>query len=139
MNEAQPAKFALIDYAFSEFSFKTPKGEEDAALIVDFAPSGLYYPKTGLFELTIGIDCIAEGEAEAHIHASITADFHITDNENTVPDFFYRNSMAIIFPYIRAFISTLTLQANDGVVMLPTLNLTNQESKLRDNTTIIAD
>lgn len=139
MNEAQPAKFALIDYAFSEFSFRTPKGNEDASLTVNFDPSGVYYPKTGLFELTIGIDCISEGETDSHIHASITADFHISDNESGVPDFFYRNSMAIVFPYIRAFISTLTLQANDGVVMLPTLNLTNQEPKLRDNTTIITD
>ena len=47
---------------------------------------------------------------------------------------FYKNSLAIIFPYIRAFISTLTLQSNAGLIILPTLNLTHLEKPFRENT-----
>lgn len=51
-----------------------------------------------------------------------------------IPDFFYANSIAIIFPYIRAFVSTLTLQANIPPIVLPTLNLSQLRTILRDNT-----
>lgn len=29
-----------------------------------------------------------------------------------IPDYFYANSIAILFPYVRAFVSTVSLQAN---------------------------
>ena len=54
---------------------------------------------------------------------------------NDIPGFFYPNSIAILFPYIRAFVSTLTLQANVTPIVLPTLNLTNLQEKLKKNTT----
>ena len=53
-----------------------------------------------------------------------------------IPDFFYANSIAIIFPYIRAFISTLTLQANFVPIVLPTLNLTPLRQQLKSNTSV---
>ncbi|WP_415711111.1 protein-export chaperone SecB, partial [Aquirufa beregesia] len=58
--------------------------------------------------------------------------------ENTtfeqIPDFFYNNSMAILFPYLRAFISLVTLQINIPPLILPTLNLSSLEADLRKNT-----
>lgn len=42
--------------------------------------------------------------------------------------------MAILFPYIRAFVSTVTLQANVMPILLPTVNLSSLESRLRENT-----
>ena len=51
-----------------------------------------------------------------------------------IPGFFYPNSLAIIFPYVRAFVSTITLQANVHPVMLPTLNLIGLTEELRSNT-----
>lgn len=52
-----------------------------------------------------------------------------------MPSYFYRNSIAIVFPYIRAFISTVTLQANIPPIILPTMNLTSLEIPLKQNTT----
>jgi hypothetical protein len=51
-----------------------------------------------------------------------------------IPSFFYPNSIAIIFPYIRAFISTLSLQANTNPIILPTMNLTSLQEDLKTNT-----
>ena len=53
-----------------------------------------------------------------------------------IPDFFYPNSLAIIFPYIRAFVSTLTLQANVRPIVLPTVNLMGLTDMLRKETTV---
>ena len=48
---------------------------------------------------------------------------------------FISNSIAILFPYVRAFVSTLTLQANIKPILLPTLNLSSLQDILRENTT----
>jgi len=52
-----------------------------------------------------------------------------------IPDFFYKNSIAILFPYVRAYISLVTTQANVPGIILPTHNLSSLEEKLRNNTT----
>lgn len=51
-----------------------------------------------------------------------------------IPTFFYPNSLAILFPYVRAFVSTLSLQANVRPVMLPTINLMGLTDRLRAQT-----
>ena len=53
-----------------------------------------------------------------------------------IPEFFYRNSIAILFPYVRAYLSLVTTQANVPGIILPTLNLSNLETELKSNTVI---
>ena len=47
--------------------------------------------------------------------------------------FFTMNAPAIIFPYIRGYISMLTSLSGCGNVLLPTLNLTSLGEKLAQN------
>ena len=54
-----------------------------------------------------------------------------------IPSYFYRNAIAIVFPYIRAFISTLTLQANTRLLKLGLMNLSALEKPLKENTVVI--
>lgn len=56
---------------------------------------------------------------------------------NEIPDYFYANSLAIIFPYIRAFVSTITLQSNMHPIVLPTVNLMGLSEKLKRNTDVV--
>lgn len=52
-------------------------------------------------------------------------DEEITDNESDFKNnpFFNQNAPAIAYPYIRAFISTLMLNAGYPALMLPSINL----------------
>ncbi|MGO3805987.1 MAG: protein-export chaperone SecB [Sphingobacterium sp.] len=50
-----------------------------------------------------------------------------------IPDFFYTNCIAILFPYLRSYISTVTVQSNIKPIILPTLNLTPLAKKLRES------
>ena len=97
MSTTSPAKFALVNYAFPEFSFKHLPGEHEQPLNVNFNPSGKFYPNSGKFELYLLIACFSEAGVEC-INTSLTTEFHISDSEGKVPDFFYVNSIAIIFP-----------------------------------------
>ena len=63
-----------------------------------------------------------------------TFSFENVEKVADIPPFFYRNAIAILFPYIRAFVSSLTAQANITPMILPTYNLGELEAPLRDKT-----
>lgn len=42
-----------------------------------------------------------------------------------IPEYFYANSIAILFPYIRVFVSTVTLQANIKPIVLQHITITS--------------
>ena len=73
------------------------------------------------------------------VEVSCIAQFSFMDRIKfeEIPDFFYPNSLAILFPYIRAFVSTLSLQANSSPMILPTMNLMGLTEELRDNTSVV--
>ena len=54
-----------------------------------------------------------------------------------IPPYFYSNSIAILFPYVRAFISNLSLQANFPPMILPTMNLSDLGEELKAHTQAI--
>lgn len=137
MSDDIKASFNLANYSFTEFSFQVPNKKE---LEISFIllPSGKFHSKNSIFELTFFISCKEGKELDDFLKTTLIANFKFENNPSltfeTIPPYFYNNSLAILFPYIRAFISTMTLQANVGVIILPTLNLTRLERKLRDST-----
>ena len=54
-----------------------------------------------------------------------------------IPDFFNANSIAIVYPFIRAFVSTITLQAGLRLLVLPILNLNSLSATLKEQTTVL--
>lgn len=50
-----------------------------------------------------------------------------------LPHYFAVNAPAILFPYIRAYISLLTSLSGVGTVLLPTLNLSSLSKELLNN------
>lgn len=71
----------------------------------------------------------------SHVRLFFTFEDNISKND--IPDYFYPNSFAIIFPYIRAFVSTISLQANVQPVVLPTINLMGLTDSLKNKTEVI--
>lgn len=51
-----------------------------------------------------------------------------------IDDFFFINAPALLFPYIRAYISTLTNLSGFEPINLPTLNMTKLGDDLKRNT-----
>ncbi|HRP37016.1 MAG: hypothetical protein BGO87_07435 [Flavobacteriia bacterium 40-80] len=137
MLEAQKA-------AFSFESFKVPKFSYDEGnhlgteLNVGFLPSGQYNSESGKFELTLKFvthDVGNENKVVFELTSISIFKFSPAVPFNEIPPFFYKNAIAIIFPYIRSFISTLTLQADTKLLKLGLMNLSNLEKPLIANTT----
>ena len=133
----QPSPFALQDYKIIEFSYKKP-ADENFQINLNFTPSGLYNTTTGIFKVKLVFTCNIEKEATEFIKGILEADFKFSEPTpyEQIPPYFYVNSIAIIFPYVRAFIGTLSLQSNVGIVVLPLLNLMALEKPLRDSTKV---
>jgi preprotein translocase subunit SecB len=130
-----PAAFSFDSYNISQFSYIEPK-EDQKNIFVDFLPTGMYSAKDGLFTMVfVFVASFGEETREKIIDISMKGFFRFEPNtaKEDIPEYFYQNSIAIIYPYIRAFVSTLTALAGAKPLILPTLNLSSLSENLKAN------
>ncbi|MCC6684952.1 MAG: protein-export chaperone SecB [Bacteroidia bacterium] len=135
MNEIKPAAFSFEKFEVINFSYSKASNSTNE-LKLELTPSGVYESLEGVFRLKFDFYAYSQDKETSEIKATIMAYFLFEDKPdfNELPPYFYNNSMALVFPYLRAFISTLTLQANVTPIILPVINLTGFESELKENT-----
>ncbi len=107
-------------------------------LNLQFYPEGLFDADTHQYHLHLSFRAINDNtDEDVVVQLESIALFQMEDTVTKVeeiPSYFYANSIAIVFPYLRAFVSTLTLQSNAKPMVLPTMNLSSLEEELRRNT-----
>lgn len=127
------AAFSLESFIFSkvELNFHPELSDE---LNLKFTPKGIYNQQEGTFLLTFVFEALTKTESEniPVVRVQCDSKFSFTDKPlfEELPVYFYRNSIAILFPYIRAFVTTVTTQANIRPIILPTMNLSSLEEPL---------
>ena len=132
----QPAAFSLENYQFDKVNIDL-ENHKSKELNLRFDTKGIFNKKTKKFELIFKV-AIKQSENDSpfvEIRCKGLFNFENVTKINDIPDFFYRNSIAILFPYVRTYLSLVTTQANVPGIILPTLNLSGLESELRRNTT----
>lgn len=124
-----PFKFNgyLVKHSEINLSENIPDGEE---LKINIEPSGVKREKD--FTLTLRIHLYDNGGL-IDVKAEVLGYFTLKNEEANVPDFLTRNAPAILFPYVRAYVSLLTSLSGKGTINLPTLNLSGLEGELRKN------
>lgn len=130
----QPAVFSIVNYHFDKVSIDL-EHHENEDLNLDFETKGVFYSENNTYELTFEVFISKENDKNPFIKIRCKGLFKI-ENINSfeeIPDYFYKNSIAILFPYVRAYLSLVTTQANGPGIILPTLNLSNLEGDLRRN------
>lgn len=133
--------FAFEDYKFLEAYINLFALSEDITLKLDFHPAGEYDPSTGEYKISLKFSASMEGtdaDTIKVIEVSCLALFKFRQalQFEQLPAFFFTNSTAIVYPYIRAFISTLTAQANYNAIILPTLNISALGAELKEKTVV---
>jgi preprotein translocase subunit SecB len=129
------AAFSLKEYMFDkvkiDFSNKTSN-----ELDIVFNPSGVFKADESAFELKFIFNAHNGNVENSFVEIECIANFKFEEKVTfeEIPSYFFRNSIAILFPYVRAFISTVTLQANIPPIVLPTMNLSELEKPLKENT-----
>lgn len=135
------ATFSLEGYQFEEFRIKTlnkPEGE----ISIKIDPSGVLNTEDNSYTLNLFFQAFDEKKKENEFVGCKLKSRFVFSNDLTsiedIPPYFFANSIAIVFPYLRSFISSLTIQANVRPVILPTMNLGSLSEPLKANTEILA-
>jgi len=103
---------------------------------IGFKPKGIINKEKSTFQLHLGVKIEDENKAFNIIIDSI-ANYTFEDeiNIDNLNNFFYVNAPALLFPYLRAYIATLTNLSGFETINLPTLNMTKLGDDLKLNTT----
>ncbi|OJX60477.1 hypothetical protein [Dysgonomonas sp. 37-18] len=131
------SSFALASYKFDHLLLDMDQ-QESKDIDIAFEPYGLFKEdENSIFNLTFIFKAFNKNVESPFIKLRCIAEFkfegRLTFEE--IPNYFYVNSIAILFPYVRAFVSTITLQANIiPPILLPTWNLESLAEPLKMNT-----
>ena len=108
--------------------------EDSKELKIRFEPKGVIDNETNTFSLTMKV-FINDKNGHLKINVEIEGQFKLNNREDSkIEDFLYLNAPAILFPYVRAYINTLTALSGNRSVVLPTLNLSGLRENLKNNT-----
>jgi preprotein translocase subunit SecB len=131
------AAFSLDDFRFNKVKMNFTENSTDELLIA-FNPKGEFENATSKFFLTFVFKARNENSKDPFIVVECNATYIFSEkiDFSEIPPYFYVNSIAILFPYVRAFISTLTLQANIPPLVLPTMNLVDLAGQLKKKTNV---
>ena len=132
----EAARFSLLNYLFDKVSLDLTSVNPKQSFDINFEPKGVFDQEDKVYTLVFvftASDHITNTEV-INIRCNARYVFKNVNTIEEIPAFFYNNAIAILFPYIRAFVSTLTLQANIPPILLPTLNLSSLQDTLRENT-----
>lgn len=134
----EKATFRLDAYRFTKASmdFDIPNPSE---LTISFYPRGEFHEDRACYNLffDVVVDCKERRTSVVKVSCEASFSFDKVCELKDIPEYFYPNSLAIIFPYIRAFVSTLSVQANMFPIVLPTVNLTGLTGTLKEKTEVI--
>lgn len=136
-----PAVFSLKKYIFDKVSLNLENLSTDSKLNLKIEPVGTYNQESGEYSLAFVFEA-SQGTEKPDVVVSVRCNalylFQKPVSKEEFPNMFYANSIAILFPYVRAFISTVTLQANlVPPIILPTMNLTSLGEQLMNNTKFV--
>ncbi len=127
-------------FQFNNFSvvrslIERKRGNVSKKLSIKFIPSGKIKKDISVFLLELGIR-IKDGNDILNIEVDAVAEFSFSKNSDNdeLDNYFYINAPALLFPYLRAYISTLTNLSGQETITLPTLNLTSIGEELKQNT-----
>ncbi len=128
------AVFSFSRYSFTESHLRLGQIPDECALSIKFKPTGVFSADDNMFLMNLYFT--ASYKDVEVVKVSMDAEFkiHGASSIDDIPDYFYPNSIAIVYPYIRAFVSTLTLQSNVHPILLPTINLSSLKDEFRNNT-----
>ncbi len=133
----EKAVFKLDGYHFTKASldFNIPN---NAKLNISFSPHGVFHSKGARYDLKFDVVVECNETNTAVIKVSCEASFSFCNNISIgeIPEYFYPNCLAIVFPYVRAFVSTISLQANVQPVVLPTITLMGLTEELKERTKV---
>jgi preprotein translocase subunit SecB len=136
MKEGSKAQFQFKNFFIKRSLIEQGEGEPSTEFSIGFKPKAYIDTKQSNFQLHLGLK-INDKNKVINIEVDSVANYQFDHqiSKDRLNQYFYTNAPAILFPYIRAYISTLTNLSGYKPINLPTLNLTSLREELEKNTT----
>ena len=125
--------FQFDNFKILRSLFELNENAEVGELSVGFKSEGKLDFDKGKFNLGLGI-FISDSAETIKIEIDAIGYFSFENLEReSLSNFLFINAPAILFPYLRAYISSLTTLSGIRPIVLPTLNLTSLREDLESN------
>lgn len=128
------SKFRLKQYIIDKSIFDYDGKELSSERNIGFDVKGTI-KNNNIFELTLGTK-IADENKSLKIFVQVVATYEFDSDiaPDLLSDMFYKNAPAIIFPYVRAYVSSLTVLSGIDAINIPTMNLSSIADDSKNNT-----
>ncbi len=129
------SKFQFTGFKIIRSLIERNDNEPSKKIFLGFSPKGLINKKESTFRLQLGVKIEDENKSfNIEIIAIAYYSFKNKEGLDNLNNLFFVNAPALLFPYIRAYISTLTNLSGFDPVNLPTLNMSGLGEDLKKNT-----
>jgi len=108
------------------------KDAESDQLTVNFEPSGVLNNEKNVFLLNLKVN-IFDKEKKINIEVEVEGEYSFKNEDDNLKNFLYLNAPALLFPYIRSYITALTALSGVPPITLPTMNLSGLSEQLSNN------
>lgn len=140
MTKSTKPKFAFTGYIIEKADINIKNSKVGKKINFAFNPSGVLNKNNNTFELLLKVN-ITESSNTLEINLTARA-FFVFESKTDDPslhNYIIYNAPALLFPYIRAYISTLSSLSGVTTIILPTLNMTHLAPILINNLNIIKE
>ncbi len=129
------SKFQFKGFTINRSLIERNNNKSSKKLSLGFTPKGFINKEEATFQLHLGVKIEDENKSfKVEIDAVANYTFNNKTGLENLGNFFYINAPALLFPYVRAYISTLTNLSGFEPINLPTLNMTKLGEDLKNNT-----
>lgn len=130
--------FQFDSFIIQKSVFDLNQNVEVGELSIGFKSAGKLDFEKGKFNLELGI-FISDSTEALKIEIDSVGYFNFENlDRDSLSNFLFVNAPAILFPYLRAYISSLTTLSGIRPIVLPTLNLTSLREDLESNVEEVA-
>ena len=127
------SSFQFENFLINKSLFELGESSEVSDLSIGFRPIGKLDMENQMFNLELAV-FISDSSEKFKVEIESVGFFKFENIEkDNLSSFLYYNAPAILFPYIRAYISSLTTLSGIKPIVLPTLNLSNLKDDLEQS------
>ena len=136
MKDINSSPFKFEHFSVIESSIRRNKSLADNLnLKYTISPSGIIDIVKKTFELQLIVEIIdVNGQFESKVIIVGLFEFKEVTNMDNLDNYFYINAPAIIFPYVRSYVSALTALSGFETINLPPVNIGVLKDELKTNT-----
>jgi len=137
----EKSPFRLVDFIVAEFKIvRSPDYENNGKIEITIDPNGVFIKKENSFQLTLDVNISDDNQGfNIDIKAIGFFEFKTQEQDTTPSQYFYTNAPAIVFPYIRSYVSAVSALSGLETVNLPVMNLSRLKDALKENLSIIEE